>query len=252
MASGQELIAHQETLYASHNPTRRWLHCSRRDFILGCVNKYGPKRGGAAMEVGPGSGVYLPALASRFDKVVALDIEASYLENAKELTRAYPNIETVTCNITNCTLEPERFDLILCSEVVEHLSDSRAALREMHRLLQPGGVLVLSTPQRYSTLEIVAKIAFLPGIVHGVRWVYREPVLEMGHINLMTEAEVREQLEEAGFTVLEHHKSGLYLPLIAEFFGARALCAAQWLEKKIRGVALSWMLWTQYYVAGRK
>lgn len=204
------------------------------------------------MEVGPGSGVYLPALASRFDKVVALDIEASYLEHAKELMRAYPNIETLTGDISNCVLEPEHFDLILCSEVVEHLTHSRPALREMHRLLKPRGVLVLSTPQRYSTLELVAKIAFLPGIIHWVRRVYREPVLEMGHINLLTEAEVREQLGEAGFTVLEHHKSGLYLPLIAEFFGARALSASQWLEKKIRGAALSWMLWTQYYVAVRK
>lgn len=119
-------------------------------------------------------------------------------------------------------------------------------------MLKPRGVLVLSTPQRFSTLEMTAKIAFLPGIVDVVRLLYREPVLEMGHINLMTEREVRKQLQEAGFTGLEHHKSGLYIPFVAELFGALGLRVARWLERKIGGGLLSWMLWTQYYVAVKR
>lgn len=252
MATAQELVAHQETLYASRNPTRRWLHCSRRDFILAAINQYAPTPEEVAMEVGPGSGLYLPALAARFGKVVAIDIEASYLERARAIRRVYANIETVTGDITRCALESEGFDLILCSEVVEHINDSCAALKEMHRMLKPRGVLVLSTPQRFSTLEMTAKIAFLPGIVDVVRLLYREPVLEMGHINLMTEREVRKQLQEAGFTGLEHHKSGLYIPVVAELLGALGLRVARWLERKVGGGLLSWMLWTQYYVAVKR
>lgn len=73
---------------------------------------------------------------------------------------------------------------------------------------------MLSTPQRYSPLELAAKIAFLPGIIKLVRRIYREPILETGHINLMTASTVRRQLSKAGFDVEEHHQSGLYLPMI--------------------------------------
>ncbi len=38
------------------------------------------------------------------------------------------------------------FDLVTCSEVVEHLENYRALLREAHRVTKPGGLLVLTTP----------------------------------------------------------------------------------------------------------
>jgi hypothetical protein len=119
----------------------------------------------------------------------------------------------------------------------------------MHALLRPGGVLILSTPQRYSPLEVTAKIAFLPGIIELVRAVYREPILETGHINLMTERTVREQITSAGFEIVEAHKTGVYIPLLAEFGGQHGLRFEQKLERNLRGGAMSWILWTQYYVA---
>jgi len=109
--------------------------------------------------------------------------------------------------------------LILCTEVVEHLADSRAALAGIGRLLRPGGVLILSTPQPYSPLELASKVAFLPGIIQLVRLIYREPILDAGHINLMSSRKLEKQLLELGFHIVERHKSGLYLPLVAEFGG---------------------------------
>jgi 2-polyprenyl-3-methyl-5-hydroxy-6-metoxy-1,4-benzoquinol methylase len=141
------------------------------------------------------------------------------------------------------------FDLILCTEVIEHIRGSQAALCEMHRLLRPGGTLILSTPQRYSPLELTSKIAFLPGIIDLVRLVYQEPVLVPGHINLMTEAEVSRQVVAAGFEIRERHKSGMYLPLVAEFMGVMGLRFEQWLVGRIQDGIFDRFLWTQYYVA---
>ena len=98
--------------------------------------------------------------------------------------------------------------MVLCSEVIEHIADSAGALRAMHGLLKPGGLLVLSTPQRHSPLELAGRIAFLPGIVTLVRAVYREPILATGHINLLTAPEARGQLAGAGFEVLESGSVG--------------------------------------------
>lgn len=50
------------------------------------------------------------------------------------------------------------FDLVTCTEVIEHLRDFRGALREMHRVLRPGGALVLSTP---NVLNLRSRLRYL-------------------------------------------------------------------------------------------
>lgn len=250
MNPGQELVDLQETLYTSSNPTRRWLHCSRRDWIVDTLRRLVPRgQGGTALEVGPGSGIYLPVLCELFDDVSGVDIETAYLDHARPLMVTYPRLSLKVDDITNSKLSAGSFDLILCTEVIEHIPDSQRALSEMHRLLKPGGVLVLSTPQRYSPLELAAKVAFLPGVIHVVRLIYGEAILDSGHINLMTEAEVTRQLGNAGFAIQERHKTGMYLPLVAEFAGKAGLSFEQFLERKLRGGRLDGLLWTQYFVA---
>jgi SAM-dependent methyltransferase len=249
VASETELVALQQTLYRSSNPTRRWLHCSRRDWIVEALPRCAPPAHARALEVGPGAGIYLPLLASLFAEVFATDIETAFLKHAAPLRHSLPKLQLVLDDICASTMPPHSFDLILCSEVIEHIADSRAALGGMRRLLKPGGVLLLSTPQRYSPLELAARVAFLPGVVQLVRRIYGEPILETGHINLMTRRTVERQLAGAGFEVLERFQSGMYLPLIAEFGGAAGLKLEQWLERKLRGTAGGGLLWTQYYIA---
>jgi SAM-dependent methyltransferase len=249
MVSDSELVALQQTLYRSSNPTRRWLHCSRRDWIIDALHRHAQAHPARALEVGPGSCIYLPVLARLFGDVVASDIEAAFLKHAAPLRHSLPNLQLALDDICDSALPPAGFDLILCTEVVEHIADSAAALRGMRRLLRPGGLLVLSTPQRYSPLEQAARIAFLPGVIGLVRHIYREPVLETGHINLMTARTVQRQLRAAGFALCEQYQSGMYLPLLAEFGGELALRFEQWLERKLRGTAGAGLLWTQCYVA---
>ena len=245
----QQLLELQQTLYTSRNPTRRWLHCSRRDWIMDAIQRYSTGPRDKALEIGPGSGLYLPVLAKRFREVIAADIEDAYLNEANSLAAAHPNLHPVVDDITHSRLPERSFDLILCTEVVEHIADSARAIAEMHRLLKPGGVLILSTPQRYSPLELTAKIAFLPGVVDVVRMIYREPVLETGHINLLTTAQGTAQIERPGFKIRAQHKSGVYIPLLAEFAGNAGLRLEQWLESRLRDSPLDWLLWTQYFAA---
>jgi 2-polyprenyl-3-methyl-5-hydroxy-6-metoxy-1,4-benzoquinol methylase len=250
-----ELLALQQTLYTSANPTRRWLHCSRRDWIFAAIERAAAGAGaagrGRAIEIGPGSGLYLPVLARHYGEVLATDIERSFLDQAESIAREHPNVRTMVDDLTASALPSEHFDLVLCSEVIEHVPDSLPALKTMRRILRPGGTLILSTPLRRSPLEQASRIAFLPGIVQVVRRVYNEPVLKQGHINLLTEPELRAQLGEAGLRVVEHHKTGFYFPLIAEFGGRTGQRLLARIEREIRDSALSQFLWTQYYVATR-
>ncbi len=45
-------------------------------------------------------------------------------------------------------MQSERFDLILCSHVLEHIPDDRGALRQLRRVLRPGGAAVIQVPLR--------------------------------------------------------------------------------------------------------
>jgi 2-polyprenyl-3-methyl-5-hydroxy-6-metoxy-1,4-benzoquinol methylase len=252
METKSELLPLLDTLYESSNPTRRWLHCSRRDWIVGKLRECARERPGRAIEIGFGAGIYLPALAESFTEVVASDLDQAHLDHARSIAAKYPNIELIRDDILDSRLPAHSFSLVLCSEVIEHIPDTERVLVGIHRLLEPGGILLLSTPQRWSVMEMAAKIAFIPGIVRIVRRIYGEAVFDMEHINLMTARETEGQLSRAGFRIRERNKSGMYIPLVAEFGGERGRSFEEWLERRLRDHALDSMLWTQYYVAEAK
>ncbi|HEU0315962.1 MAG TPA: class I SAM-dependent methyltransferase, partial [Solirubrobacteraceae bacterium] len=168
-AEATALLSLQDTLYNSTNPTRRWLHVSRREHIEGALRRAAAERPPArALEIGPGSGIYLPLLSELAETVVASDIEEAFLERARAISAMRPNIEVVLDDIVASRLEDESFDLVLCSEVIEHIPDPGAALTSIRRILRPGGRLILSTPHRFSPLELAGRVAFLPGVVDVV------------------------------------------------------------------------------------
>jgi ubiquinone/menaquinone biosynthesis C-methylase UbiE len=243
-----DLVGLQQTLYASRNPTRRWLHAERRAWIEAALAR-AARAGGDVLEIGPGSGVYVPLLARLFAHVTVSDVEAAYLDAARGATPPGASVAFVTDDITRSRLPEAAFDVVLCTEVLEHVADSPAALSGIRRVLKPGGRLVLSTPQRWSTLEVCARIAFLPGVIRLVRLVYRERVLEAGHINLLTEREARRQVEAAGFAVEDDAKTGLYLPVLAEAGGEPVRRLEAWLARRIHPGPLDFLLWTQCYLA---
>jgi SAM-dependent methyltransferase len=251
-AQAPALLSLQDTLYNSKNPTRRWLHVSRREQIMQALRDAAAARPlHRALEVGPGSGVYLPLLSDLAGAVVASDIEEAFLARAREIAAERPNIDVVLDDIVACGLPSESFDLVLCSEVIEHIPDPAAALASMHRILRPGGNLLLSTPHRFSPLELAGRVAFLPGIVDVVRRIYREPILPTGHISLMSAGEARRRLRGAGFRIERSWATGVYLPVVAEAAGTAGLRLEQRIERRLAGGPLAGLLWTQYHLAVR-
>ncbi len=53
---------------------------------------------------------------------------------------------------------PNSFDLIISRSVVEHLSNPGRVFREFHRILRPGGKVILSTPNKYDYVSILASL----------------------------------------------------------------------------------------------
>jgi 2-polyprenyl-3-methyl-5-hydroxy-6-metoxy-1,4-benzoquinol methylase len=252
VAEASALVELQRTLYRSRNPTRRWLHQSRRERVESALRRLATERPRSdALEVGPGSGIYLPLLCELFEHVIASDIEPAYLDHLSDVVGEQANLELVIDDITASALEPQSFDLVLCSEMIEHAPQPREVVAGLRRALRPGGALVLTTPQARSTLELASKLAFAPGIIDLVRLVYKEPILPPGHISLLTARQVRTLLADHGFRVLEHDTWGMYLPLVSELGGEAGLRLERRLESRISGGRLDGLLWTQCWIAER-
>lgn len=241
-------VALQRTLYESRNPTRRYLHRSRRDWVVSQLQSLPAAVGRRVLEIGPGSGVYLPALAEVGETVLALDCEMAYLQAARQVADEHgASVHFVQGDLRAPPLAPGSVDVILCSEVIEHVPDSPDLLGALAGLLNRDGVLILTTPQPWSPVELLGRIAFLPGIVHLLRWIYREPIEPTGHINLLSRARLQAQFDAAGLEVVARDVMGLYLPVLGEFGGERGARWLAWLERSMRGSPLEALLWTQCY-----
>lgn len=246
------LVELQRTLYDSKNPTRRWMHRERLAAVSEAIRTAaasGPC--GRALEVGPGAGPYVGTLCDLFDDVVATDIESQFLDYVRTVYRGRGNLTLIEDDIARSGLQPASFDLVLCSEVIEHTPDPAAVLQAIAVLLRPGGTLVLTTPQAYSTVELLGRIAFKPGIIQVARAIYREPILPTGHISLLTRARLARMLDNTGFEVKRTAFSGLYVPVLAEFGGNFAARIARRLAALLGRGPLSGVLWTQHWTVIR-
>lgn len=248
-AAGNPLFELQQTLYSSSNYTRRRLHQTRLNWVTSAISRHAaalPLQ--RALEYGPGSGIYLPVLAQHCSEVFAADVERAYLSGIAPLTGTIDGLKLVVDDIQDSGFTDDSFGLVLCSEVLEHVPDPERSLKTLHRILRPGGIAIVTTPQRYSLMELSCKIALMPGIIEIARRVYREPVLPTGHISLRTCAAFQAAIGHSGLAIVEHEKFGLYVPLLAEFareWGGRAI---ERLENYLRNTLLDQAFWTQAYV----
>ncbi len=71
----------------------------------------------------------------------------------------------------------ESFDSILCTEVLEHVPDPLATWREFHRVLRPGGRVLLSTPMYWPAHELPFDFYRYPE--HGLRWLIAQSGFEV-------------------------------------------------------------------------
>ena len=118
------------------------------------IRAAGERLKGCILENGCGVGMYVEHLSPFGGKVIGLEYD---FERAAEARANSPHI--INAAGESLPLPAGTFDLILSHEVLEHVQDDRAAIREMIRVLQPGGRIVLFCPNRAYPFE-----------THGMYW----------------------------------------------------------------------------------
>jgi predicted SAM-dependent methyltransferase len=94
--------------------------------------------------------------------------------------------------------EDNAFGAMICSHVLEHVLDDRKAMRELHRVLAPGGWAILMVPINLGLKEVCED----PTITNpGLRWKYFG---QDDHVRFYSKNGFVERLAEAGFTVAQY------------------------------------------------
>ncbi len=136
------------------------------------------------LDVGCGDGALLRMLHKRYPKVSfhGVDLSAVVIERNQA---ALPHMQFATANVAVDPL-PGSYDVVVCTEVLEHLDDPAKALRTIAEATKPGGHAVITTPT---------------GTVHATE-------RHFGHTRHMTRAELGLLAESAGFDVVENRSWG--------------------------------------------
>jgi len=103
--------------------------------------------GKRVLDAGCGTGYGCAALAGRASSVTGLDIAPEAIAHAREHSAA-PGVTYLEGSCSAMPLPDAAFDLVISFEVIEHLEDWQAFLSESRRVLAPGGIFMLSTPNR--------------------------------------------------------------------------------------------------------
>lgn len=97
---------------------------------------------GKALDLGCGTGNYTVELHKRGFDVVGVDLSEKMLEIARG---KLPDVEFVRASAYNLPFDDESFDLVLSVTMFEFLREPERAVREIHRVLKPGGEVIIGT-----------------------------------------------------------------------------------------------------------
>lgn len=203
--------------YADRPLGRFSMYWFARRYYAALVRRFAPPGGGRLLELGTGLGHLLGLLQDDFD-CVGIDL-AEY--SVEQIKLNAPRAKGIVMSADDLSrFEDEEFSVVVALHLVEHLPDPADTIRQINRILRPGGLWLFATPnpgyslRRFKDLQTDA--------------IGKDPT----HINVQPPEQWRVWCEAQGFKVLRHFGDGLwdvpYLPLLPKavqfaLFGAPAL-----------------------------
>lgn len=162
--------------------------------------KYTLNRNGSMLDVGCGEGRHIFGVMQEYPmmKCVGLDMDDDSLKKAEEGYSYFESISEVGAEFIkgsaySLPFPDNTFDLIVCSEVLEHLHEYNDAVIEINRVLKPGGKFFASVP------------AFWP---EKICWYLSKEYQNQpgGHLRIFDQKKLIHEIESRGFIFLSSEK----------------------------------------------
>ena len=159
----------------------------------------------AVLDVGSGFGRHVYECARRGARVVALDHAADEVIETRNTLAAMVTAGEITPDrligvlrgdARSLPFPDDTFDVVITSEVLEHIQDDVAAIAEMVRVLKAGGRFAATVPARFP---------------ETINWKlsddYHAPKAAGGHVRIYSRTELTAKLRAAGLTVDGYHRA---------------------------------------------
>lgn len=199
MALPQLLDPHPEIhpQYDRGNSTALELNCSYR------ASRFAERVHGRWLDCGCADGGYVQALlACGADEVHGIDVEDDRIDEA--IARQIPNAHFRVATGEQIPFDDKFFDGALVNEVLEHVEDDQLTLHELHRVIRPGGTLVVNSPNRWFPFEghgITVAGRSINKPVPIVPWLPAAMTKNMMRARNYWPYQLRSKIENAGFSI---------------------------------------------------
>ncbi len=183
------------TLHEEAVGTEHPIDLASRRMVLENLRPFLGTQPNRLLEVGIGDGTLLLALRGEFPscQVMGADVTRTHLHS---LATSHPDLPLLLFDLVQCPLPSNELDVVVCLNVLEHIQDDGLALRQLYRILKPGGLAALEVP--------------------AGPWLYDAYDRELLHFRRYTLRSLRIKVEHAGFQVLKAtHLGCLVFPAFA-------------------------------------
>lgn len=163
---------------------------SRRHAIDALRRNGAVGKGRTVLEIGCANGFLLEDIVSEYPETVLLGSDYA-LPPLEQLAARLPTVPLVQLDLVRSNLPDNFCDAVVMLNVLEHIEDDAAALEQVHRMLNPGGTLVLEVPSSPSLYDNFDRL--------------------VGHFRRYTMGDLVMRLERAGFSINRKSHLGFFV-----------------------------------------
>ncbi len=155
---------------------------------------------GNLLDIGNGKGMFLKAASERGWSYVGQEFSA----RAAQYVKDHLGIDTIVCNhLSEANFNPESFDIVHMSHVLEHLYNPEQTIREIYRILKPGGLFYCEVPRQSNLLNFLSNLFGKKDFGFDYKFV---------HLFVFSMLSLRFLLEQSGFEILSTWIEGVGSP----------------------------------------
>ena len=175
----------------------------------------------AGLDAGSGKGPSTAIMSRYIDSIHSIEFEESNVQ------RQIKNLDNLNLDnkkrivikngdITKIDLLDKSVDIIVCSEVIEHIENYKEAVRELYRVCKPGGRVIFSMPNKLSAFWLYDKLIYY--LVRIVRKLKGKPqdrsgysFFEQSRHWFFSSGDIRDLVKDSGFSIIEESGISMFL-----------------------------------------